>query len=253
MDSPERIALGVIIGTVLVLAMIVFVALLLVVNAGRRHRHRAELSRLQLLRDQEVMRAEREAVQHTLNEVGRDLHDNVGQLFTVVQMGLEHMSAEPGADPRNATLRDTVEQGIGELRRLGRSLNMDLWKERSLEDALEAEAARVGHVAGIRTVVRQHGDPPALPADDKTILFRVFQEILSNAVRHAKASLIEIDLHGGDAIELTIRDNGRGFDPETTRGNGGLVNIRRRCELIGFDARCVSSAGGGCEWRLRRG
>jgi two-component system, NarL family, sensor kinase len=252
MDNTERIVLGVIIGTVLLLSLIVFVAMLLVVNTSRRHRHRAELARLQLLRDHEVMRAEREAVRHTLDEVGRDLHDNVGQLFTVVQMGLERMSAEPGADPRSVTMRDTVEQGIGELRRLGRSLNMDLWKERSLEEAIEAEAARLWQVAGIRTVVRLH-DPPVLPADEKTILFRVFQEVLSNAARHAQASLIEIGLHGGDAIELTIRDNGRGFDPENTPGNGGLVNIRRRCELIGFDARCISSAGGGCEWRLRRG
>lgn len=251
MDDTGRIVLAVVIGTVLVLSMIFFVVMLLVVNANRRHKHLAQLADLELKRHQEVMQAEREATRQTLREVGRDLHDNVGQLLTVAQLGLNTVLDGNDTDPRLHASRDVLEQGIDEVRRLGRTLNTDLWEERSLGEAIQAEAVRLERVGHVKAHVLHNGELPELPPDSKTILFRVFQEIIANALRHGSADVIKIELGGSDHFRLSVIDNGRGFDPEQIAQESGLLNIRKRCALIGFEARCTSSIGKGCSWQIQ--
>ena len=250
MDDTDRITIAVIAGTVLVLSMLFFVVMLLVVNANRRHKHRAELAELKLQRDREVMLAEREATRQTLREVGRDLHDNVGQLLTVVQLGLNTLIDRGDADTRLSAARDALDQGVDEVRRLGRSLNDDLWEKRSLAEAIQAEAVRLERVGHVKAHVLVNGGWPELPKDSKTILFRVFQEILSNALRHGGADVLEIVLGNGKSFALSITDNGHGFDPGKNEHESGLLNIRRRCRLIGFEARCTSAPGKGCSWHI---
>jgi signal transduction histidine kinase len=71
-----------------------------------------------------------------------------------------------------------------------------------------------------------------VPASLKLAIFRIFQEALNNVAKHSKASLVRLSLNkGGKGIELTISDNGQGFDVETPRSGLGLVTIRERAEL----------------------
>ena len=236
--------------TVTLLLFVAGLATLLVLNHTRRIRHRAELAELQLRRDQEVMAAEREATQQTLREVGRELHDNVGQLLTVAQMGLNTVLEEPLPDTRLAASRDALDQGIEEVRRLGHSLNSDLWQQGSLADAISAEAERVERVGRVAAHVIVKGTLPVLSPDTSTILFRVFQEVVNNALKHSGADTLTITLSGSPTFCLTVADNGKGFDATRTVAQGGLVNIPRRCALVGFSAQCTTAPGLGCVWTL---
>jgi len=243
------IAWAVVVSTLVLLAMAAFVVLLLVLNSQRRMRHRAGLAEAERVRQTEVARAEREAVRHTLRDLGRELHDNVAQLLTVAQLGLNGLMAER-PDARIAALRDAVDRGVEELRRVAHGLDADLWARRSLADAIVAEAERIERVSRVRAHVLCTGPPPALDGDTSTILFRVFQEAVNNALKHSGADTLTITLYGDTPITLCIADNGRGFDAATTPGNGGLAAIRHRCALIGFDAWCASTPGRGCIWTL---
>jgi hypothetical protein len=182
--------------------------------------------------------------------MARELHDNVGQLLTVAQLGVDHVLADGATDTRLVAARDTLEHGIGELRRLGRDLNTDLWQQRSLVDAISAEADRIERVARVRVHVEVQGTPPVLPPDHTTILFRVLQEAVNNTLKHSRADTLTITLAAGPPWSLTLSDNGRGFDATTTAGHGGLVNIRRRCALIGLQASCTTAPGQGCTWTI---
>ncbi len=241
--------------TIIVSTMVLFlflglVVLLLVLNANRRQRHRAEMAESQRIRDQEVMLAEREATQQTLREVGRELHDNVAQLLTVAQLGLNTQLAENTSDVHLTSIRDTLDRGIEEVRRLGHDLNYDLWHQRSLMDAICMEAERVERVCHVRCHVVVVGEAQLMPADTSTILFRVFQEILNNALKHSGADTLSITLDASSALVITITDNGAGFDPEGVGTNGGFINIQKRCALVGYSARCTAAKGSGCTWRL---
>ncbi len=234
-----------------VLIVCVFAGFLLVLNNNRMIRHRAELAEATRLREQEVLRAEREAVQQTLHEVGRELHDNVGQLLTVVQLGLNTVLDERD-DARLSAAQDALQQGVDEVRRLGNDLNSDLWQRRTLVEAISAAAEHLERVGRIRAHVLVEGEPPALPNDTSTMLYRVFQEVVQNAVKHSGTDTLTITIAARPSFALTIVDNGRGFDLERTVGNGGLHNIRKRCALIGFEATCTSSPGGGSTWHIQQ-
>ncbi|MCB0790405.1 MAG: hypothetical protein H6595_10125 [Flavobacteriales bacterium] len=249
MDRTDQIVIVVVVATILLVVLVGFVGLLLVVNANRRHRHRAELAEQQMLRDGQVREAEREATRHTLTDVGRELHDNAGQLLQVAQMGiLDRLEQEAEHDPAVATALQTLEQGIHEVRRLGRSLNRDLWQQRGLLDALKDEAVRVQRITGIKVHVEVEGHPREPGADAKTILFRTFQEVLSNALRHSRASEMHIRIGDVGGFTMHFADNGRGFDAHTPANGSGLLNIRQRCALIGFDARLVTAPDQGTTW-----
>ena len=250
MADSSRFIFAVVVATILVLAMVGVMGLLMVVNTNRRHRHRADLAEADLRREREVLRAEREATEHTLVEVGRELHDNVGQLLTVTQMGLHTAQTERPQDQQLSTAMEALAQGIEEVRRLGRALNTDLWKERSLVDALDAEVLRLQRLDRAKVELVVTGDPKDPPSDAKIILFRTCQEILNNTMRHSRATQITIDLSGNQRMQLQIMDNGVGFDTGRVRNGGGLKNIPHRCALIGYHATLQASPGEGCIWTL---
>jgi len=132
------------------------------------------------------------------------------------------------------------------------ALNGDLWDKRSLADAICAEAERLERVARVQVHIQMATSIPDLPGDTCIILYRVFQVILGNAMKHSGADHMDIVLrpaeHGGVRLEVT--DNGVGFDPARTPGQAGLMNIHKRCALIGYQAACTTAPGAGCSWTI---
>lgn len=251
MGGTSSIAVIVALGAAILLLMCLFMGFLLVLNNTRRIRHRAELAELQQQKDVAVMDAEREATQHTLRELGRELHDNVGQLLSFAQLGI-NTELEHGHDRARLTAaRDALEQGADEVRRLGHDLNTDLWQHRSLVDAISAEAERLERVSRVHVHLLVGDQLPVLSADHSTVLFRVFQLIITNAVKHSGADRLDIGISATPQLTLTITDNGMGFDPAHTTAHAGLVNIHKRCALIGYAAQCTTTPGGGCTWHLQ--
>jgi len=241
----------VIASTLVIASMVGFVVLLMVLNTNRRLRHRAELAEAERTRKAEVADAHLEAVRQTLGDVGRELHDNIGQLITVAQMGVNSL-LEEAPDARLTGVREVLDRSVDELRRLAHGLDADLWARRSLIDAIGAEAERIERVSRVRVHVVRTGKPVTLDADSSTILFRVFQEAMNNALKHSGADTLTIALNGDAPVTLSITDNGCGFDAAATTGNSGLAGMRHRCALIGFDAHCLSATGAGCTWTFTR-
>lgn len=241
------------ISTLIVLLFLGLVVTLLMLNNARRIRHRAEVAELRQQQDRAVMDAEREATRHTLRELGNELHDNVGQLLVVSQLGVNNVVDELGGHPRLAAARDALEQALDEVRRLGHDLNSELWEKRSLADAICAEAERLERVARVQVHIQVVHNTPLPNGDTSTVLYRVFQVILANAIKHSGADRIGIVLRpaeDGGGLCLTVTDNGVGFDADNTPAHAGLVNIHKRCALIGYHAQCTTTPGSGCAWTL---
>lgn len=248
MNDQTELYWTVVTSTLVVVSFIGFVTVLLVLNSNNRIRHHAELAEAQRLRDQEVMRAEREATQQTLREVGRELHDNVAQLLSVAQLGIGNVlhTAEP--DARLAAALDALDRGVEEVRRLGHDLNSDRWQHRSLVDAISAEAERLERVGRLHAHVTVQGTHPPLPPGTSIVLFRAFQEVVNNALKHSGADTLHFTVAGAPLPTITIRDNGRGFDTTAHQSPGGLNGVKHRCALVDYTATCTSAPGQGCTW-----
>lgn len=249
MDN-ERLVFAIVVVTALMLAMLGFLGFLLVLNSSRRAGHRAQLAEMRLQHQQEVMDAEREATQQTLSDLGRELHDNLGQTLAVARMGLDMELQERPGHARLAVAHDAVSGTIDELRRLSHSLITDMWNERSLTEAIAREGERIQRVSRVQVIVELEDGLPEPKADVKTVLYRVFQEVVTNALKHSGASKLRIALSGREALEMMVVDNGAGFDTDVTGANGGLHSIHRRCALVGYEAKCTSAPGQGCVWRI---
>lgn len=252
MKDLSSLALAVVVVTVLIAVLMGGITLLIALNNNRRIRYQAELAAIAHRHEREVMAAEREATRHALQEVGAELHDNVGQLLSVAQVALHRMLDEPAPDERLGAAAESLRQGIEELRRLAHGLNSDLWRGRSLTEAVADTGSRIERATRIEVPLRVSGEWPTMPEGSTTILYRVIQEALQNAVRHGRARRIAIDFDAGPPAAVVIADDGRGFDPASTAESNGIGTIRRRCALIGFSAECRSAPGQGTTWTFQQ-
>ena len=175
--------------------------------------------------------------------LARELHDELGQTLTALKLELgravdvlrsEQLST--AAVNRLQSLVALTEVGILTVRRLATSLRPPTLDHLGLPGTINWEAATFQARTGLRCHVRTHKDSTQLGPEQQTVLFRILQEALTNVVRHARASAVQVTLvERAGVAELRIRDNGVGItadqaaDPRAI----GLLNMRERAALIG--------------------
>lgn len=207
----------------------------LTANAQVLIRTQEELSALtdRLMRAQELER----------EEVARDLHDDFGQRLALLQVSLETLwqklpsqfKASNNSDLDNV-LRDVMTLAR-DLRNVSHRLHPSILDDLGLAPALQEQTGTFEEQYSIPTRFSVRSLPDKLPPQVSLALYRIVQEALHNIVKHAgKEATVSIALIGGDGkINLTIRDTGRGFDPQDVqRLRGiGLLSMVRRAEAIG--------------------
>ncbi|MGO1069346.1 sensor histidine kinase [Lysobacter sp. CA199] len=184
--------------------------------------------------------------------IARELHDGVGQNLTVLKHRLHELDA--ALTPQQARLRDTVAAALAlcgdtleDTRELSRMLRPPILDDLGLEAALRWLVRSQAELSGARIVLEIDPLPP-LDGELQTLLFRVTQEALTNAAKHAAATQIQVGLRRQAAgVLLEIHDDGRGCDPEQALASGGngLGGMRERLQLYGGQLRLRSAIGKG--------
>ena len=162
-------------------------------------------------------------IERERRRVGRELHTGVGQTLAAIRLQLEVIGAElPLPPPRVMQALESISSlcanALEQVRSVSKRLHPPEWQRLTLEEAVR----QLWELSGIRE--RFTGDlriqplPQEPEPEIKALLYRTIQEALSNIVRHAKASRIDLELRPeGDRVLLTISDNGIGFDLEALR------------------------------------
>jgi signal transduction histidine kinase len=247
LDESTKLMLAVGLGTLLLVVLAGGVVLLMALSNNRRNKHRAQMAEVRERHSQEVRKVEREVLTQTLTDVGQELHDNIGQLLTATRAGVFTLMDMPGADGHVHEVKEALETAIAEVRRLSKTLNAERLLQVPLEEAIRQECDRMTRMGGAQ-VVFQCSASAQVSEDHKVVLFRIFQEVMNNATKHARADRIDVALEGPGAVRLTITDNGRGFDVaamQAKAGGQGLGNLKRRAELIGYSCDITSAPGRG--------
>jgi signal transduction histidine kinase len=178
--------------------------------------------------------------------LSRDLHDGIGQTLTAVSLALDGAArSEPRL--RQSQLRRArklTANALLEVRSTAERVRPPRLEERGLESALREMAGSCGATVSLQL---DHDAAASLTPVVTLEVFRIAQEALANAVRHADSSEIQLNLAPtADGLLLEIRDDGRGFDPSRVGPHRlGLAGIRERAATIGASLRISSSAGGG--------
>lgn len=187
-----------------------------------------------VLRGQEAERA----------RIARDLHDECNQALTGVLLRLEAMAqgAPEALRDQIADTRHAAVQAMEELLRLARELRPTVLDDLGLEAALRS-------LAGDLEV---QGDLGRLDPDGQVVVYRVVQEALSNARRHADAERVAVVVRtSGDEMLVRITDDGRGFAPGSVTAGLGLVGMQERARLAGGRVAVDSAPGRGTVVELR--
>ncbi|MBI5031458.1 MAG: PAS domain S-box protein [Chloroflexi bacterium] len=220
----------------------------------------------------EHIRASRESTQalaHQLlnaqeterRSIAHELHDEIGQALTSVQLNLQNI--EPIVEQSDAqdTLEDTmhvIERVLEQVRDLSRTLRPSMLDDFGLVTALRWYIERQAKRAGLHAEFAADAFEPRLPEVVETVCFRVAQEAITNVVRHAHADHIYVELRlQNGMLDLNIRDNGSGFDlphaiQSATNGMSiGLLGMKERAALIGGQVQIIASPGQGTQIRAR--
>lgn len=210
--------------------------------------------------DRKRVEAEREALERQLIEatereqrrIGRDLHDGLGQHLTALEM-MNHTLADrlrsvaPELVPQASEISRHIRETITRTRQLSHGLSPISMDDGGLVGALQELAEFT--TAGGRVECKFHCEHP-VHFDDTNVatqIYRIAQEAVTNAVRHSGAKHVFIELsRAGARLELSVRDEGKGFPDELARGTGiGLATMQYRARLIGANLEMTSKPGEG--------
>ena len=192
--------------------------------------------------------------------LSRELHDGVGQILSGVKFRLEALPGEISLDARAAAkivkVGGFLSSAISEIRRVSQNLMPSELVDLGLEAALRALCREFKERAGISVTLQAAHVPADVPLALGLALFRIAQEALNNAGKHARADRVEVGLsRKGAELVLSVRDNGIGFKPGGQRapsGRGiGLGSMRERAELAGGSLELQSGPGAGTTLSVR--
>ncbi len=187
------------------------------------------------------------AVVDERNRLAREIHDGLGASLSSLILQAEYaaqITKDPAVKKEVGELKQSAEEAIDELRR---SLQM-MREDFDLATAVEDYITTFGSRAQLPVHFTKTGTMAGRLAPETSLtVFRVLQELLSNAARHAQAKRVEVKLHfGPQAVHLGVSDDGRGFDPSiSTPGHYGLINLHERALKIGGEVTLEASLGQG--------
>lgn len=226
----------------------------------RRERRHAEN---ELRQSHEQLRALSFHLQHVREEerirISREVHDELGQALTGLKLELTWLA---GRLPKNlkplhekaGTLFARIDETIQIIRRIATELRPGVLDTAGLIAALEWQAQQFEKQTGIRCRVRSFVRETLWDQDLNTAFFRIFQETLTNVIRHAKASRVEVRFaETDDWLVLMVKDDGRGISEMEIHNTQsiGLLGMRERAALLGGEVRLRGEPGRGTTVTVR--
>lgn len=183
--------------------------------------------------------------------VAQELHDEVGQALTAVMLQIGRLAKRAPNDLSDELTEalETTRASLEDVRRIAKQLRPEALDDLGLLPALNALATTFAERTGLR--IRRRLPEAMAPIGDEAelVVFRVAQESLTNAARHAESTRVDLTLErSGRKIVLHVRDHGRGIDG--IRPGSGIRGMRERALLIGADLSIANAPGGGTDVSL---
>jgi PAS domain S-box-containing protein len=180
--------------------------------------------------------------------LARELHDDLTQRLARLAIDAGRMERAADTSKGLRELREDLVQLSEDVHAMSYRLHPSVLDDLGLVEALKAECDRVARHGEMRVDVDASAAPAAVPAEASLCLFRVAQEALSNASRHARASEVTVLLSSrSTGLQLAVSDNGGGFDPDRPRDRTslGLASMRERVRLLQGEFDIESAPGRG--------
>jgi len=251
------IVLAIVWVTLLVLFLIAGILIVFFVSARQRLRQQIELTETKLAFERELRQVETEVSEHIMSQFAQELHDNIGQLLTAMHIQLEnqkldHPHLSEGLKPIGIYLEEVTQQ----LRLLSRTFNNDYLNHIGLFAAIQTEVERLRVLRRFEVSWEPVVGPTNLGKNQELMTFRILQEIIQNALRHASAKKLSIRVDNkNNGFEMLVADDGKGFSLDETLQSqkaSGLRNILKRSRLAAMECIIETSPGKGSLFIIKK-
>lgn len=242
------IAFGIIISLLFISLVVLFCVVIIKLYIQKIKKYNAVIYENQINFQKTLNTTILETQNQLLQNISLDLHDDAGQQLTVINFQLENLKLD-FPDYKLDIISESVANLSQSLRQISHSLNPNWLEKNGLITAIQTEILRIQKNKSITIVSKiTETSNQDFTNDEQIVLYRIFQEILNNILKHAKASKIEIYITNTPKFELKIIDNGVGFDYQKTISNAqtfGIQNMIKRAEIIDYSVQFVSNIGNG--------
>lgn len=232
--QEERLAfiLAIISASVFLLLVLISVIALYRIFLKRKTRLLLEKEQMNVQFRQTLLHSKLAIQEETFNFIGKEIHDNIGQVLSLVRINLNTITANP--DEQKIFLMDELMgKAITDLRNLSHSLDTDLIRNTGWIKASERILLAIQKTGKCKVEFSAEENMPTLGSEKPIILFRMIQEIMNNIIKHAGANEIKFKAtRNNDQIVINIEDNGKGFDRTTVIAGAGLQNLESRAKII---------------------
>lgn len=228
-------------GIFFAMLMTLFVVGIVFVHRQRQNQNKQKLEQLTAAYEKTLLNVENEIQQETLTQIGRELHDNIGQLLSLAKLSLNSSKPEKQAEGK-----DYINQIIKEVRSLSKTLNLDWVESVTLDDFIRQQLEKIQATGFCQTSLESDHSFLKLEKDQKLVLIRVIQECLNNVIKHAHPDKITILVSkNSTSRKIEISDDGKGFDTSQKSQGSGMSNLKKRMETIGGKFFLTSEVGKG--------
>lgn len=251
LQAPQYTDTVIILGSAVLVFFLIFFYLFILQLHRRRILHQKELFNLKVQYEQVILQAQLEIQEQTFRNISQEIHDNIGQVLSLAKLNLNTLHGSITNNDQLDVTEQLLGKAIADLRDLSRSLLGEKITDLGLVTAIENEIKLIGKTLSIQARL-SYDENEVIVNDEQTIVvFRMIQEIFNNCLKHAKASLLEVNITTTNGKTcISIADNGIGFDMgclEEKQTGIGLKSMQQRAQLINATLHIKSSPGNGTQ------
>ncbi|WP_412561082.1 sensor histidine kinase [Winogradskyella sp. MIT101101] len=252
--SNEEIAL---ISYVIFFFLIIIVVFVLFFIMFQKRKNQLLLDKIKQQKEfeEELAKTQQEIQEETLKHVGRELHDNVGQMLVLATMQMKSAVKVVGEEVKSkvANASQYLKESLDEVRALSKSLNSDVIFNLGFDATVKNEIERLNKSGLIQANLTINGDNVEFENHkDEIILFRILQEFTSNTLKYAEAEHLNVEIeYHKEFLNIKVEDDGNGFELATAEQGSGMTNMKKRAELINADFQLNTQPENGTKLNLK--
>ena len=238
--------------TVFFSIMITFIVKILFFVQKKQKSFLFELMEAKTNYEQELYKAHLEIQEQTSQEIGREIHDDVGQSLSLAKLGLSTLDLTMTEEANDCIVEisDILEKALDSLRNISRTLNTEIVIKGGLKKSIDMQVGIIQRGGKFQISFLVNGERILFDEKKDIVLFRIVQQALNNIIRHSEATEIYITLtYLSSLLKLQIEDNGKGFNLEEKFSGAnqvsGIYNMQRRAKLIEAEFNLESKIGSG--------
>ena len=172
----------------------------------------------------------------TMQHIGREIHDNIGQKLTLASLYTQQLAFEnkaPHITVNIENISNIINSSLSELRKLSKSLTDNSIENKNLVSLLKSECHKINEYKTCTFTYSKETTQFECAYETKSFIVRIVQEFLQNSIKHSNCEKMEVNLSKEDFyLKLIMKDNGNGFDTNKINSGIGLLNMKKRTELI---------------------